>query len=523
MKKNKGIFYHSEKILILFLIIFSLLINQYYGNKGVFPLDSFSHFDAGFRVLNGEYPFKDYWVTAGPFIDYLQAFFFHIIGINWQAYVLHASFVNALLSVATYFVLRSFQLNIYFSFFYSIIFSILAYPSSGTPFVDHHSAFFSLLGLYTLILAIKNEKTFYWIVFPILFGFAFLSKQVPSAYIILSAIFIVMLYVITNKKIHLLQYTLVSCIALIFLLILLLHLQEINFSSFLNQYIYYPMTIGENRFENLNFTFRRFVGHYKFIYLAALPFFYLSVKDILLNKNFYSKKNFYFFLILFSLIVSFITHQLLTKNQIFIFFLIPIFAAFSHIFLVKKNSNNNVLAIMLIIICTFSAVKYHLRFNEDRKFHELNNVNFDLAFDAKKIDKIFIGLKWISPQFRNNPDREKNLLTKIVSNLNSDERRKMVMTNYSFFSTVLDQNLYSPSRWYLNNGVAHPIEGLKYFKNYRTFFIKKIKENKIEVIYTVKPVNTWVFKGILSEKCLETSNLDTNVSIHLILECDDLK
>jgi len=87
----------------------------------------------------------------------------------------------------------------------------------------------------------------------------------------------------------------------------------------------------------------------------------------------------------------------------------------------------------------------------------------------------------------------------------------------------LNQNLHSPSRWYLNNGVAHPIEGLKYFETYRAFFIKKIKDNNIEVIYTIKPINAWFFKGILSEKCLETSNLDTNVSIHLILECDDLK
>jgi len=523
MEKNKSIFYHNEKILIFFLIIFSLLINQYYGNKGIFPLDSFSHFDAGFRVLNGEYPFIDYWVTAGPFIDYLQAFFFYIIGINWQAYVFHASFINALLSLATYFVLRNFKLNIYFSFFYSIIFSILAYPSSGTPFVDHHSAFFSLLGIYSLILAIKNEKKFYWIAFPIFFSFAFLSKQVPSGYIIISVIFIVILHSITNKKIYLLKYTLISSVVLIFLLFLFLHLQKINFSVFFSQYIYYPMTIGENRFENLNFTFRGFVSHFKFIYLAAAPFFYISIKNILFDKNFYIKNNFYYFLILLSLIVLFIAHQILTKNQIFIFFLIPIFGAFSHIYLVNKNFINKILTIILIIICIFSAAKYHFRFNEERKFHELSGVNFDLASDAKKIDKIFTGLKWISPQFENDPDSEINLLINVKSYLNSDERKKMLMTNYSFFSTILNQNLHSPSRWYLNNGVAHPIEGLKYFETYRAFFIKKIKDNNIEVIYTIKPINAWFFKGILSEKCLETSNLDTNVSIHLILECDDLK
>ena len=76
MKKNIFFININEKILILFLILFSLLINQYYGNKGIFPVDSFSHFDSGFRVLLGEYPFKDYWVVSGPLIDYLQAIFF---------------------------------------------------------------------------------------------------------------------------------------------------------------------------------------------------------------------------------------------------------------------------------------------------------------------------------------------------------------------------------------------------------------------------------------------------------------
>ena len=51
------------------------------------------------------------------------------------------------------------------SFSYSLLLAILAYPSSGTPFVDHHSAFFSLLGIYTLIAAIKTEKGFFWILF----------------------------------------------------------------------------------------------------------------------------------------------------------------------------------------------------------------------------------------------------------------------------------------------------------------------------------------------------------------------
>ena len=99
---------NKEKILILFLFIFSLFINQHYGNKGVFPIDSFAHFDTGFRILLGEHPFKDYWIISGPFVDYLQAIFFYFFGVSWQSYVLHASLFNAILAVTTFLILRDF-------------------------------------------------------------------------------------------------------------------------------------------------------------------------------------------------------------------------------------------------------------------------------------------------------------------------------------------------------------------------------------------------------------------------------
>ena len=158
MKKNAFFININENILIIFLIIFSLLINQYYGNQGVFPVDSFAHFDSGFRILLGEHPFKDYWIVSGPLLDYIQAGFFYFFGVNWQSYIFHASLFNAILTLSTFFVLRNFNLNIYYSFLYSLLFSVLAYPTSGTPFADHHSAFFSLMGVYSLILGIKLEK-----------------------------------------------------------------------------------------------------------------------------------------------------------------------------------------------------------------------------------------------------------------------------------------------------------------------------------------------------------------------------
>ena len=70
------ILFNNKFFIFVGLFLFSLLINQYYGNIGVFPVDSFSHFDTGYRILLNEHPFKDYWIVSGPFVDYFQALFF---------------------------------------------------------------------------------------------------------------------------------------------------------------------------------------------------------------------------------------------------------------------------------------------------------------------------------------------------------------------------------------------------------------------------------------------------------------
>jgi len=94
--------YHKNKIYILFLFFFSIIINQYYGNRGAFPLDSFHFFDSGYRIQNGDVPFIDYWLVKGVLLDYIQAIFFYIFGLNWQSYVLHASSINALITISTF-------------------------------------------------------------------------------------------------------------------------------------------------------------------------------------------------------------------------------------------------------------------------------------------------------------------------------------------------------------------------------------------------------------------------------------
>ena len=84
---------------LILIIIVSIGVNQYLGNIGIFPIDSFFPFNASYEMLNGVYPFKDYWTITGPFIDVVQAILFKFFGVSWTTYVLHASIMNSILGL----------------------------------------------------------------------------------------------------------------------------------------------------------------------------------------------------------------------------------------------------------------------------------------------------------------------------------------------------------------------------------------------------------------------------------------
>ena len=188
-------------VLVTFLVFFSILINQYYGYIGILPIDSFLVFNSGYDLMNGYYPFKDYWTIKEPFIDLIQAIFFKIFGVSWFAYVFHASIFNCLITISTFFILRKFELKGYICFFYSLCVAVLTYPTAGTPFSDHHTLILCLLSFYSLTMAISKKKNFYWFVTPVLLGFALMSKQAPTLYVTILITFISLLYFIKKKKI----------------------------------------------------------------------------------------------------------------------------------------------------------------------------------------------------------------------------------------------------------------------------------------------------------------------------------
>ncbi len=512
-----------------FIFFFALLFNQYFGNQGIFPIDSFSHFDTGFRVLNGEHPFKDYWIVSGPVIDYFQGLIFLIFDVSWQSYLLNASILNAFLSVATYRLLINFNLSKSYSFFYTICLSILAYPTSGTPFVDHHSTFFSIIAIYFLILGMLKEKKIYWFCLPIFIAIGFLSKQVPTTYIFFSILVVLFYHFTTNNKLKNLKiiFTLfISSLLVATTLLLFFYFNNINIQNFIDQYINYPREIGSKRYIKLNYGLKNFFLDFKYIHLVFFILIFLNISKIKLVRNFYKSINFKIFLIFFLLLISLIHHQILTKNQIYIFFLIPLFASFAQIELIKfKEKFYKPLSYLLIIVCLFSTYKYHNRFNNERKFHELNNTDASIGMKASLISSKLKGLTWFTPNKNSKEEilNEINKINEIKSFLKKDKSKKMLITNYSIFSILSNNSLNGFSRWYPPDDSAFPKENSKFYSTYKKFIIKNINEKKIDNIYVVFDVSEENLLNYVEASCFNKTIIDKQlVRYSIIKNCSDL-
>ena len=152
---------YKEFSLILFISLFAFFINFQVGSNGVFPVDTFIHYDFAYRILLGDDPIKDYWIVHGLLIDYLQSIFFYIFGNNWKSYLIHSSLLNVAVALSSILIFINLRIKLKYIFIISVSLSLLAYPVSGSPFLDLHSSFFSLFSFYFIILWITKKKIIY--------------------------------------------------------------------------------------------------------------------------------------------------------------------------------------------------------------------------------------------------------------------------------------------------------------------------------------------------------------------------
>ena len=160
-----------------------------------------------------------------------------------------------------------------------------------------------------------------------------------------------------------------------------------------------------------------------------------------------------------------------------------------------------------------------------RRSGDLQFVDLTKAVDAASISYKLSNLKWITPfHYGKNPEKEISLIKNTIEILKNEKRVKMVITNYQFFSLILEEDLNIPNRWNLHHHNLYPIENHKHFYYYKNFFSKNLKSNKIEVIYIVKShpkekIDIEHFKVYLDDICFKDRVISEILSMHVIQKC----
>jgi len=515
----------KKKIYIIILFFFSISINQYYGTIGINPIDSFFSFNSGYDVLNGYYPFKDYWTITGPFIAFTQALFFKIFGVSWSSYVLQASVFNFIITISAFITFNKFKLNLKYCFFYSLLIAILSNPSAGTPYVDHQSSYLSIISVFIFVLALKENSRFYWFLLPIVMFISFLTKQTPTGHIFLIIAFLSFYYFILNFDIQKIFLGIAGSVFIVLFFLVIFLVLEISIKSFIYQYILFPLSLGESRLDFLfPLEFKRIFLRYKLIHFSSFLLLFIIIKNIFNRFSYIKSTEFIIILSLIGSSYALIAHQLMTVNGIFIFFIIPILCGFSHIFYLKYFKEKKYILYALIILSFFSTLHYGYKYIHKRDFMDLKDAKIKKSINAKVLDNKLNGLMWITTLYPDDPKKEIELLKEAINLIKNDKRQISIVTDYQFISVILNSYDFSPSQvWFPYH--VNPSEDSKYFEIYKKFFLSKIKENQIKVIYTVKPL--WggndVFEKTLGQECFKKSAVTKILDRYLISDCQNLK
>ena len=153
---------------------------------------------------------------------------------------------------------------------------------------------------------------------------------------------------------------------------------------------------------------------------------------------------------------------------------------------------------------------------------DLHKANFKNAIDAKFLHINLKGLKWLTPQYLNDPKKELIILKEAIEIIEQDKLKKVIITDYQFISVIISSYDFSPNKyWYKHH--AYPAINHEYFQTYRNFFINQLIKNKIQIVYIIKPL--WgddnVLETILNKNCVKKTSL-TDILDSYLLKCKDI-
>ena len=533
---------------VIFILLISFLVNFYFGHQGLMPLDDLQNFNSGHRILRGDFPFRDYYSITGPILDIFQSFIYKVFGSSWQSLVLHASILNCIYSLSVFIFLKKLNFNTIHSFFYSVSSGLLMFPPTGNPTVEHNSLTLSAISLFVFIIGLKENKNYLLFFSVLLFGTAFFTKQVPTAYFIIFCIIIYFTKTFSpiNKR-NFIVLTFSTLFVSIFFISFFLF-NKVSLQNIVDQYFIMSTSLGESRLSSLNYDyFYENISKIFFLLFLIIPSFYSS---------FYSKK-FDNILFIFGLSIIITIYELHSNNQPITFSLIPVFLALFYYFHSIDNLDSKVIKYFFYIIITYcfyrilrfeiiyifiyfsiliiyflkkkisikhcvliylfiSTCFYFEKYVKIRAWDDLRKDEVLNSFNAEIIDDKLKYLKWRTVYF-DNVETEKKLIfdtMKYLKSLDSSENY-ILISDYQIYNLILDKKDFSPVKYWHRNA-TYPSKKHKLRKNFELFFKKKILDNDVSLIiidntsgFKNSEINEfdWLYKCLNKKKISNTENL----------------
>lgn len=528
MKSKKFIL---EIFLLILISIYAFLINYHFGFLGFNYIDSFQNIAGGKKVLDGQIPFKDYWVAdSGPMMDLMQGFFFKLLDVSWRSLVINASITNVIFAATIFWFCKIIEIDLIPKIVLPIIGATIMYPTSGTPIIDYHALIFSFLGLTCFLYCLKNKKFKLLIFIPLIFFFSFFFKQVPTSYFIILIIILSIYYFYFKKIKNIVYLNFKGSLLVLFIFYLLANYLNIDLINIYEQYFAMPISQFIYRSENFDTSFfstSQKIRYITFLLIPSLLLFFLDYK-----KNKLEEKSILYFL-LFGFFIIAILHESYTFNQAITLGVLPFVSAiiiklvnkniylflifilfnliiliklitynilysifllifFSFLFLKKKKLYNlNFLILLLIFYTTLTTLYYFEKLTADRRWQDIYSHDLKKeSKDASLIDKKLTGLRWIS----NNPNTDEefenflNNLTFLKSIRN--EGRYILITHYQIYNIILNETNFSPVKYWWRNG-SYPVSNNDLKNKFDIFFINKINDNNIKNIIILNDVNIY--------------------------------
>jgi hypothetical protein len=168
------------------ILTFAFAFTWYSGHRGLFLLDHSAVFDGAWRILQGQVPYRDFYMAFPPIMFWIQAAFFKVAGLTFSSMVLSAAVVNVL---ATASIMRIVNCLVTGSnlpiFLAGIVTAIWFQPPFGTLWMEQVAFLFACGALQCTLEAGRLANRFsmlLWFLAGCCLACSFLSKQNAGAF-----------------------------------------------------------------------------------------------------------------------------------------------------------------------------------------------------------------------------------------------------------------------------------------------------------------------------------------------------